>query len=120
MPAAIVGFRSPHGFVTAADGRSGTVMDDGSYKPLSYKVQKVFCLEGDGNHLTWAVSGNPDIRTPDDREVAVDINAEVGNSARLFLRAGSISDFNTFVNAIGRRVNDATGGHDAFLRSELF
>jgi hypothetical protein len=107
MPAAIVGFRSPHGFVTAADGRSGKVLDDGSYKPLNYKVQKVFCLEGDGSHLTWAVSGNAEIRASDDREVAVDINAEIGNSARLFLRAGSISDINTFVDAIGRRVNDA-------------
>ena len=106
MPTALVGIKTKHGFVTAADGLSGRIEDNGTYSPLSCQVQKVFRLEGHGKRMTWAVTGNADIRTTDGAGIAVDIIRTIGDCARNLL-AIDAADLGAFATGIGWCVNEA-------------
>lgn len=105
MPTAIAAMKTSGGFVAAADGLSGKLEDDGTFKVLDSQVQKVFRLEGFGKHLTWTVSGNADVRS-DDGNIAIDLIDVIGNCAKAFLVIDA-ANLSAFADGIGRCVNDS-------------
>jgi hypothetical protein len=90
--------------VIAADGLSGIVEDDGTFKTTSCQVQKIFRLDAREKHLTCSLSGNADIRSDDGAVVAIDLIETIGSITKTLLAIDGVS-LNAFMDGIARCLN---------------